>query len=92
VAPPFRTYLSSRVLDYDGDLDPLRARVVEVASRVDPDGAPGIGAAIVDAAGEVLALRRCLRQGVMALTPPRSEPEPVEEPPTPDRFELIELD
>jgi hypothetical protein len=41
---------------------------------------------------EALALRRCLRQGVMALTPPRPEPEPVEEPPTPDRFELIELD
>jgi len=76
VAPQFRTYLSSRVLDYDGDLDRLRARVVEVVSRVDPDGAPSIGAAIVDAADEALSLRRCLRQGGMALTPPRSEPEP----------------
>jgi hypothetical protein len=93
VPPRFRTYLASRVLDYEGDLDPLRARVAQVAARVDPDGAGDIAVAVSGAAGEVLALRARLRQGVLAMLPEEPPPEePSEEAPTPDFFEFIELD
>jgi len=93
VPPRFRTYLATRVLDFDGELDRLRARVAQVAARVDPDGASDTAAAVADAADKVLALRARLRQGVLSMIPDEPAEEPVEEePPTPTFFELIELD
>jgi hypothetical protein len=68
-------------------------RLPKVAARVDPDGAGDIAVAVSGAAGEVLALRARLRQGVLALIPEEPPPEePSEEAPTPDFFEFIELD
>ncbi len=87
---PFRKYLAGRVLDYEGNTDRLRARVAEVATRVDADSAAEVAAGVADAADEVLTLRARLRQGVLALVPPDS---PEQEPPPPrTRVQLIELD
>lgn len=92
VPPKFRTYLATRVLDYDGDLDRLRARVADVAGRVDPDGASDTAEAVADAADATLALRARLRQGVLAMSADEPPAEPSEEPTAPTFFELIELD
>ena len=67
IPPTFRTYLASMVTSYEHDRDTLRERVAAVAARSDPGRAAGLADAIAAAAGEVLALRARLRDGVLAL-------------------------
>jgi hypothetical protein len=94
VAPPFRNYLASSLLEYEHDLALLRERVYGVAARVDPDGAADTATAVTNAADDALGLRARLRQGVLAMitaAEPPAEP-PAEEAPEPEFFALIELD
>lgn len=86
----FRTYLASQIVDYDGDLPRLRERVTAAMGRTAPSVAAELADAVTAAAGDVLAMRAHLRQGVLALMPP--PPEPVAEPVPQSREELIELD
>jgi len=93
VAGPFRSYLATRVVDYVGDLERLRARVAQVCAHNNPGGAATTAAAITGAAGDVLALRERLRARVLELARAAEPPEqPAEDRPEPTFFELIELD
>ena len=94
VPPRFRTYLATRVLDYIGDLDGLRARVAQVATGVDRAGAIDTAEAVAGAADNVMATHARIREGVLALVPvePAEEAEPEPNPPSASFFELIELD
>jgi hypothetical protein len=67
IPPTFRTYLAGMVTSYEHDRDTLRARVATVVARSDPGRAAELADAVAAAAGEVLALRARLRDGVLAL-------------------------
>lgn len=67
IPPTFRTYLAGMVASYERDRDTLRARVAAVVARTDPGRAAELADAVAAAAGEVLALRARLRDGVLAL-------------------------
>jgi hypothetical protein len=101
-APPqLRTLLATTVTAYADNLPLLQSRVAPTFQRMDPRRGDEWTAAIVTAAGQVLALREQLRAGVAAQqqqaeheaqTAPPPEARAQVELPKDDRFSLLEID